>query len=170
VVRLSGGRGGAWFVAGFVARVARLARTPTMGSSVVARLSGGAGVACWMVAGFGARVARSARTPTMGSSVVARLSGGAGVAWMAAGFGARVAMLAKTPTGAKVARSARTPCIISNVVAGLSGRAGMAWRIVAGFGSWVSGVAGCCKGNGSSKIRQGGKKGSGCRNGRVNLG
>jgi hypothetical protein len=46
----------AWFVAGFVARVARSARTLTMGSSVVARrLSGGAGVASF-VAGFVATV------------------------------------------------------------------------------------------------------------------
>jgi hypothetical protein len=68
-----------------------------MGSSVVARLSGGAGVA-WMVAGFGAKVARSAKTPTgaragmsartpyIGSSVVAGLSGRAVMAWLVAGF------------------------------------------------------------------------------------
>jgi hypothetical protein len=63
------------------------------------------------------------------------------VAWMVAGFGAKVARLAKTPTGARAGMSARTPYIGSSVVAGLSGRAVMAW-LVAGFWSWVSGVAG----------------------------
>jgi hypothetical protein len=88
--------------------IARPARTPTIGSSVVARVAGRAGVA-WIVAGFTGFVAgevkwservagiitgaitRSARTPTSGSSVIARVAGRATVAWIVAGFTGLVA-------------------------------------------------------------------------------
>jgi hypothetical protein len=88
--------------------ITRLARTPTIGSSVVARVTVRAGVA-WIVAGFTGFVAgevkwsergagiitgaitRSARTPTIGSSVIARIAGRAGVAWIVAGFTGLVA-------------------------------------------------------------------------------
>jgi hypothetical protein len=67
VARFSGGAGVAWFLAGFGARVKRLARTLIMGSSVVARLSGGAADVASFLAGFGARVATLAMTSTMGT-------------------------------------------------------------------------------------------------------
>jgi hypothetical protein len=98
-----------WRFAGIITgAITRLARTPTSGSSVVARVSGRAGVAS-IVAGFTGLVAgevkwskrvaeiitgaitRSARTPISGSSVVARVVGRADVAWIVAGFTGLVA-------------------------------------------------------------------------------
>jgi hypothetical protein len=96
-------------VAGIImGAITRSARTPTIGSSVVARVAGRAGVAR-IVAGFtgfvtgevkwskvvvgiitGA-ITRLARTPTSGSSAVARVTGRAGVAWIVAGFTGLVA-------------------------------------------------------------------------------
>jgi hypothetical protein len=134
-------------------------RTPTIGSSVVARVAGRAGAA-WITAGFTGFVAgeakwservagiitgaiiRLARTPTIGSSVVARVAGRAGVAWVVAeftGFIAGEVKWSKRVAGiimGAITRPARTPTIGSSIVARVVGRAGVAW-IVAGFVAWV---------------------------------
>jgi hypothetical protein len=96
-------------VAGIITgAITRPARTSTIGSSIVARVAGRAGVA-WIIAGFtdfvagevkwSKRVAgiitgaitRSASTPTSGSSIVARVARRAGIAWIVAGFTGLVA-------------------------------------------------------------------------------
>jgi hypothetical protein len=136
-------------VAGIITgAITRFARTPTIGSSVVTRVAGRAGVA-WIVAGFTGFVAGEVKW----SKRVAELITGA----IKQSESSKVWLFKKCEEGTiynsrqkrkknrrkqqdqlKITRSARTPTSGSSVVARVAGRAGVAW-IVAGFTGLVAG-------------------------------